>query len=108
MSYPLLHSSQRISHTIQRDIAQEGEWDEFLQTFTAVHQSFIPSLRAEYDNLTKNELRLACLLKMNLSSKEISSMLNVSNEGVKKARYRLRKKLNLATGQNLSKFILEY
>ncbi|MEZ4827610.1 MAG: LuxR C-terminal-related transcriptional regulator [Bacteroidia bacterium] len=46
------------------------------------------------------------LMKMNLSTKEIATILNITPESVNKARYRLRKKLNLDTDQNLQQFIL--
>jgi DNA-binding CsgD family transcriptional regulator len=50
---------------------------------------------------------LMSLLKMNLSSKEIANILNISMEGVKKARYRLRKKLNLSTEESLQELVIE-
>ena len=99
-------SSQKLVRQINRDIESEGEWEEFLQTFTQVHRTFLSDLQQTYGKLTKNELRLACLLKMNLSSKEISQMLNVSAEGVKKARYRLRKKLKLTPEEDLNEHLI--
>ena len=60
-----------------------------------------------YPNVSNNDLRLMSLLKMNLSSKEIANILNISIEGVKKARYRLRKKLNLSTEESLQELVIE-
>ena len=57
--------------------------------------------------MTKNDLRLAALLKMNLSSKEIASVLNITMEGVKKARQRFRKKLKISSDESLEKFIIQ-
>ena len=57
--------------------------------------------------MTKNDLRLAALLKMNLSSKEIASVLNITMEGVKKARQRFRKKLELSSEDSLENFVIQ-
>jgi DNA-binding CsgD family transcriptional regulator len=63
-------------------------------------------VKARFPDITANELRLLALLKMNLSSKEIANILNISQEGIKKARYRLRKKLNIATEDSLQDLVL--
>jgi len=60
-----------------------------------------------YPEVSNNDLRLMSLLKMNLSSKEIANILNISVEGVKKARYRLRKKLNLNTEESPQELVIE-
>ncbi|MCK6692317.1 MAG: hypothetical protein L6Q97_09460, partial [Thermoanaerobaculia bacterium] len=62
----------------------------------------------QFHDLTPNEQKLCALLRLNLSTKEISNLMSISLRGVEIARYRLRKKLGLDQGQNLSKFILEY
>ena len=60
-----------------------------------------------YPEVSNNDLRLMSLLKMNLSSKEIANILNISVEGVKKVRYRLRKKLNLNTEESPQELVIE-
>ena len=57
-------------------------------------------------HLHRDKMRLVSLLKKNLSSKQIASILRVSDEGIKKARYRLRKKMVLESGQDLQGLIL--
>jgi DNA-binding CsgD family transcriptional regulator len=99
-------SSAQLSRLIQRDIAAEEDWDGFIHTFTEVHPSFLRDLHAEHGDLTKSELRLACLLRMNISPKDIANLLNISSEGVKKARYRLRKKLTLPTERELEGYLI--
>jgi tetratricopeptide (TPR) repeat protein len=84
----------------------EGNWDEFTKQFIDTNPSFYKGLTEGHPGLTKNDVRLAALLRMNLSSKDISRMLNISDEGVKKARYRLRKKLELQKDDSLEGFIL--
>jgi DNA-binding CsgD family transcriptional regulator len=58
-------------------------------------------VKDRYPEITSNELRLMALLKMNLSSKEIANILNITPEGIKKARYRLRKKMNISSDESL-------
>ena len=102
------HSSSRLSRLINQDIDSESEWEEFLQSFTDIHQGFLKNIQSNHPNLSKNELRLCCLLKMNLSSKDISNMLNISAAGIKKARYRLRKKLEMNTEDSLEGYLIAY
>jgi len=75
------------------------------RNFEQVHQSFFDKLKASSENLTANDLRLIALLKMNLNSADISSLLGISQDSLRVVRYRLRKKLNLAQGDSLSAFI---
>jgi len=89
---------------IERSI--DGNWEEFTRQFQDVNPDFYQRLSERAPEMTKSELRLAALLRMNLSSKEIASVLNISHEGVKKARHRFRKKLELETEENLEQFIL--
>lgn len=100
------HALSRILRIINRGLDDSEEWDNFLGTFRSIHSSFLEQLQAMADNLTSHEVRLASLMKMNLSSKEIATMLNISDEGVKKARYRLRKKLGLDSEVNIQDYLL--
>lgn len=97
-----------LSRLIRQDIQTETDWDDFLASFREVHSEFMSTIQASYSGLSKTDLKLACLMKMNLSSKEIASALNISFEGVKKARYRLRKKLDLDSDHNLQEFLLAF
>ena len=97
---------KQLKQVIRGDQFVEGDWDSFIQHFEQVHPHFSHKLKEAAKELTPNEIRLAMMLKMNLSTKEIASITNISPEGVKKARYRLRKKLNLPTEENIQKFIL--
>ncbi len=96
---------RRIQRTIQSDIQSDEDWKQFLSTFEQVHPRFLRGLNDQFGPLTPTEQRLACLLRMNLSSKEIATLLNISDAGVKKARYRLRKKLELSGDVPLQSFL---
>ncbi len=101
-------SARKISRQIRLDIESEEEWEHFLASFREVHRDFIDQLRQNYPALTKGEIRLACLMKMNLSAKELAAMLNVTGEGIKKARYRLRKKMQLDSDTDIQQFLLAF
>jgi Sigma-70, region 4. len=73
-----------------------------------VHDDFFKRLLLTYPQLTPGDLRLAAYLKLNLSSKEIAPLLNISVRGVENKRYRLRKKLGLPEEANLTEFILNF
>ncbi len=92
--------------TINFDQQDDKVWENFTRYFEAVHKDFEKVVVSKYPDITKNELRLMALLKMNLSSKEIASILNISSEGVKKARQRLRKKMNLSSKDSLENTIM--
>jgi DNA-binding CsgD family transcriptional regulator len=82
-------------------------WDQFRNYFEAMHKNFNSNLMRNYPNVSYYNLSLMSLLKMNLSSKEIANILNISLGRVKKARYRLRKKLNLSKEDALQELVIE-
>ncbi len=92
---------RELIRTISFDQQDDRNWENFTQYFESVHKDFSKTVRTRYPEVTKNELRLMALLKMNMSSKEIATILNISSDGVKKARQRLRKKMSLNPGDSL-------
>lgn len=104
---PNSRSYQKVINTINLDINNDNNWEQFKTYFEDVHKDFNSKVMQNYPEVSSNDLRLMSLLKMNLSSKEIANILNISVEGVKKARYRLRKKLNLSTEDSLQELVIE-
>ncbi|MCP9767166.1 hypothetical protein EGI22_04540 [Lacihabitans sp. LS3-19] len=100
-------TSNRISRMIKRDIDSDVQWDQFSLEFSSVHQGFLSALTEKFGNFSKSEIRLISLLKMNMNSKEIADILGISDEGIKKARYRLRQKMNLEDS-DLQSFLLGF
>lgn len=94
-----------IRHDINESLADDSNWDKFERDFDLVYDDFMKRLRKNYPDLNKTDLKLSAYLRMNLSSKEIASLLNISVRSVETARYRLRKKLGLNAGTNLTDFI---
>ena len=90
---------------MQSTILTGKEWDEFKILFEKVHPGFFINLRTKYPDLSTSEIRMAALVKLNLTSTEISGMLGISHESVNKSRYRLRKKLNLLKEEKLETYL---
>jgi len=82
-----------------------GEIEQFYGQIEMAHQDFRMKLESSFPDLTHQEMKLAMLLRLNFSSKEISSLMNISPKSVEISRYRLRKKLGLLQGENLLNFI---
>lgn len=86
------------------DLRVDEDWDKFSFYFDQVHYDFIKKLKAKYPELSTNDHKLCAYLKMNLSTKEIAPLLNISVRGVEISRYRLRKKLQIERSVNLNDF----
>ncbi|EDP70383.1 50S ribosomal protein L33 [Flavobacteriales bacterium ALC-1] len=97
---------QHLIRTIDFDLQDDNNWKNFSNYFQQVHKDFNSKVKELYPKISASELRFLSLVKMNLSSKEIASILNISNEGIKKARYRVRKKLSLNPNESLEDLIL--
>lgn len=102
-----LEISQLI-RTIDNDVKLDEDWTKFKKHFEEVHSGFFSKLKKQYPNLTPKDLKMCAYLKMNLTTKEIAPLLNISVRGVEISRYRLRKKLNLPRNKNISEFLLEF
>ncbi len=100
------HAYRQLIQTINFDQQDDKNWESFTQYFEQVHKDFSKKAKEKYPKITKNELRLMALLKMNLSSKQIATILNISIAGVKKARNRLRKKLSITPQDSLEALII--
>jgi len=104
---PIDSRLQKLSKSLNKYIQdEESDWQLFDNGFSKVHEAFFEKLVQSYPDLTSQDLRLAAYLKMNLSTKEIAPLLNISVRGVEIKRYRLRKKLRLGPHDNLSDFML--
>lgn len=93
---------------IDKNISQDDDWQHFTFHFDQVHGDFTTRYKETYPDLSPQEIKLSAYLRLNLSTKEIAHLLNISVRGVEIARYRLRKKLNLDRAVNLQEFILKF
>jgi DNA-binding CsgD family transcriptional regulator len=86
----------------------DGYWNEFLLMFSKVYPDFFERLKEKYPLLTQNELRICSLIKLNLGVLDMSNALQITTEGARKARYRLYKKMELSSDQELTDMILRF
>lgn len=97
---------KQLSVLLKQKMSFTKELDEFYGQIEQVHKDFQMKLANRFPELTENEKRLATLLRLNFSSKEIATFMNISAKSVEIARYRLRKKLDLKPGENLTQFLM--
>lgn len=92
---------------INENIETKEFWDVFQNNFDLIHEKFFRNLRERYPQLTATDLRFCALLRLNLSTKDIAQMTNLTIRGVEAARYRLRKKLDIPDGTGLVDFLID-
>lgn len=90
---------------IERNFVQDKDWDDFRQIFEQVHQDFFHQLQACAEDLTPADLRLASLIRLNIPSKDMATLLGISSDSLRISRYRLKKKLMIDPGHSLNQFI---
>jgi AraC family chitin signaling transcriptional activator len=98
---------QSVLRTIDQHINEEDNWNIFKDAFNNADKDFLKRVKKKHPELTPNDLRLCAYLRLNLSSKEIAPLLNISPRSVEIKRYRLRKKMKLIHEQSLVTYILE-
>ncbi|MEY8849067.1 hypothetical protein AB9K26_09635 [Psychroserpens sp. XS_ASV72] len=96
---------RRIVMLLRKQNAEDKDWEVFKSYFSEVHNNFDKKIKSIADDITEKEIRLASFLRMNLSTKEIASMLNVLPDSVLKSKYRLKKKLQLDKDTDLNEFL---
>lgn len=100
-------STSKIYDIIDHNLTNKNEWKIFSTHFDEAHSNFLKKIKKDHPLLTPNDLQLCAFLKMNLSSKEIAVLSNISLRSVEVKRYRLRKKLDLDHDENLVEYLLK-
>ncbi|MEO6149887.1 MAG: triple tyrosine motif-containing protein, partial [Mucilaginibacter sp.] len=98
---------RKIQKVIDDGMSDERDWVLFENSFNETHENFFKKLKAQHPDLVPNDLKLCAYLRMNMNSKEMASLLNISLRGIEIRRYRLRKKLDLEHDKNLVEFLME-
>ena len=96
---------KRINFQINQSLRSDKDWDVFKLYFEEVNRDFYQKLNDLNPELTTNDHRLCALIKLNMNSKEMASVLNVAPNSIKSSRYRLKKKLGLDMEADLEEFI---
>ncbi len=110
MSLPELSKTnlaiKKLIKALHSDEHIDEEWDNFSKHFDKVHSDFTVTLKKLHPNLTGNEVKLCAYLRMNLSTKEIAQLSNISTRGAEISRYRLRKKLGIPFETRLFDYLI--
>ena len=101
----ILKKIQKMQENIKENIEQNNNWKKFAENFDLVYENYLKRLADEYPHLTISDKKLCAYLKMDLRSKDIAPLLNMSFRSVEMSRYRLRKKMDLSRDINLTEFL---
>ena len=101
-----LSEVKNVIRNIDKNINDSDDWTYFEEAFNNADKDFLKKIKELHPKLTPNDLRLCAYLRLNLSTKEISSLLNISAKSVEIKRYRLRKRMNLEHKTNLVGYVL--
>jgi DNA-binding CsgD family transcriptional regulator len=93
--------------TINKNLNNTDDWSLFEEAFNNADKDFLKKIKSKHSALTPNDLRLCAYLRLNLTSKEIAPLFNISTRSVEVKRYRLRKKMDLSREASLTNYILE-
>ncbi|WP_165958110.1 tetratricopeptide repeat protein [Segetibacter sp. 3557_3] len=86
--------TENLEKLVSSTILTDEDWRHFRNLFEQVHPQFIPQLKDRFPDLSPGETRLLILTKLKISTREMATMLGITVDAIRKARYRLRKRLN--------------
>ncbi|MAL60778.1 MAG: hypothetical protein CMC14_12105 [Flavobacteriaceae bacterium] len=90
---------------LKKHLKKDRQWDSFFIHFEEVNQGFLNKLRAQHPELTPGDIRFITFLYMNLSYKEIASLLNITPQSCRKRKERISKKMNLSSNTSLHVYL---
>jgi len=98
----------KMERNIKQNIENDNNWKKFEENFDLVYENYLKKLSENYPDLSVSDKKLCAYLKMDLSSKDIAPLLNMSIRSVEMNRYRLRKKMGLERDVNLGEFLQKH
>ncbi|MEY4778373.1 MAG: hypothetical protein RIS13_1121 [Bacteroidota bacterium] len=102
------HDIKKTIHLLNDIEKNSASWEKFAVHFDEINNNFLKNLKSHFPKLTNTDLKVCAYLQLNLASKEIAQLMNITVRGVEISRYRLRKKLGLNTEQSISEFLDQY
>ena len=97
--------SRETVRLIDSYLEDEGDWEKSEEYFNIIYDGLLEKLKSKYPGISKTDMKLCVYTKLNLSTKEIADLMNISVRSVEMARYRLRKRLGLPPGENIRDFV---
>jgi DNA-binding CsgD family transcriptional regulator len=104
----VLSRINKMERNIKQNIENDSNWKRFEENFDLVYENYLKRLSEMYPDLNTSDKKLCAYLKMDLSSKDIAQLLNMSIRSIEMNRYRLRKKMDLDRDVNLSEFLQKF
>ena len=98
----------KLIRLLDENLSSEDDWAIFQTNFDRIHENFFRNLHLKFSDLTSNDLRFCAYLRLNLSSKDIAHLMNISLKGVEVGRYRVRKKIGIPSTKSLTEFMIEF
>ncbi len=98
----------KLIRLLDENLSSEDDWAIFQTNFDRIHENFFRNLHTQFPELTPNDLRFCAYLRLNLSSKDIAHLMNISLKGVEVARSRIRKKIGIPSTKSLTEFMIEF
>ena len=102
------HDIKKTIHLLNDIEKNSASWEKFAVHFDEINNNFLKNLKSHFPKLTNTDLKVCAYLQLNLASKEIAQLMNITVRGVEISRYRLRKKLGLTTDQSIAEFLDQY
>ena len=99
------HDVRQVLTLVNEIEKNNTNWEQFAAHFDEINNDFIKNLKLAFPQLTSNDLKVCTYLQLKLTSKQIAQLMNISVRGVEISRYRLRKKLQIPSGQTLTEFL---
>lgn len=98
-------ASKDTTKLIDSYLEDESDWEKSEEYFNVIYDGLLDKLKNTYPGISKTDMKLCVYTKLNLSTKEIANLMNISVRSVEMARYRLRKRLNLPAGQSINELL---
>ncbi len=99
---------RHIKKDLNLQSSDQDNWEIFKLQFTKIHKDFFKKLKTMHPSLTKSDLKFCAYLRIHLTSSQIAAVLNITHEGIKKSRYRIRKKMALSPKDSLEDYIVKF
>ncbi|SHJ40042.1 tetratricopeptide repeat protein [Aquimarina spongiae] len=96
-----------LNKIVKKNMSIDKDWEDFSRFFEDAHQGFYTQLKSTHPDLSTNDLKICSLIRLNLNVKEMASILGISPDSARTARYRLRKKMKLTPEQEILSYLIQ-
>ncbi len=104
----ILSRLNKVERNIRENIQSDDNWKKFEENFDLVYENYLKRLGEAYPDLNVTDKKICAYIKMDLSSKDMAPLLNMTVRSIETNRYRIRQKLLLERENNLSDFLQKF